>query len=161
MTSVHISGNFKAQPESMKVPTEIVFLIAPYMKYSNIVFQRRILWYRDWLLQRNNIVLFSFSAPLFSHRYLGEIRTLRLEKKKKKINLNSLDQSFCFILASVHLTEQVKDVKSKQEIQYYLHIPLLFSSQQKLSVLAGDDGKIYCCPHFSSLLLVSALSAVH
>lgn len=38
MTSVHISGNFKAQPESMKVPTEIAFLIAPYIKYSNIVF---------------------------------------------------------------------------------------------------------------------------
>lgn len=38
MTSVHVSGNFKAQPESMKVPTEIAFLIAPYIKYSNIVF---------------------------------------------------------------------------------------------------------------------------
>lgn len=61
------------------------------------------------------------------------------------MNLNSQGQSFRFILASVHLTEQLKDVKSKQEIQYYLYIPLHFSSQQNLSLLAGDDGKIHCC----------------
>lgn len=107
--------------------------------------------------QRNNTVLFSFSAPFFFHRYLVEIRSLGGEGG----GLNSQGQSFCFISASVHLTEQVKDVKSKQEIQYYLYIPLHFSSQQDLSLLAGDDGKIHCCLCFPSLLSVSALSVAY
>lgn len=108
--------------------------------------------------QRNNTVLFSFSAPFFFHRYLVEIRSLGGEGG---VGLNSQGQSFCFISASVHLTEQVKDVKSKQEIQYYLYIPLHFSSQQDLSLLAGDDGKIHCCLCFPSLLSVSALSVAY
>lgn len=119
ITSVHIIGNCKTQPGSLKVTIEITFLIA---SVGNLVIQPLKKEFSDlgtssW--QRNNVGLFSFSASPTSCRYLRGIGTL---KEPGKFELSKSVILCHFAFSALHWTRKWNRNKKSSiiHISYYI-----------------------------------------